>query len=249
MAASTSKPQEAVNMYEDYSSGRHLSETVEAFLRRLPPLSTSIMDYGPWIYCASPYASKGNGPEDQATLVRRGRQLLKKFTALKAGIEASMPGKSKGVITRQLDVDWTGHTTPQAIRTRPSRPRARNRLHVRQMDAIPLPPDLNTAWSLVAHGTVAGELGHAAKVATDDGSQNARLICIYTPDFGDKEDVKRVLERILAMGLCNRNGAIGEGKAIYYKADAYTYLELMGGNEFGLKTSLFSNREVLAEGK
>ena len=102
MAASTSKPQEAVNRYEDYPSGRHLSETVEAFLRRLPPLSTSVTDYGPWIYCANPYASKGNGPEDQATLVRRGRQLLKEFTALKAGIEASVPGKSKGVITRQV---------------------------------------------------------------------------------------------------------------------------------------------------
>ena len=114
---------------------------------------------------------------------------------------------------------------------------------------FPSPPDVNTTWSRVAHGTVAGELGYAAKVATDDGSQNARLICIYTPDFGDKEDVKRVLERILAMGLCNRNGAIGEGKAIYYKADAYTYLELMRGNEFGLKTSLFSSRELLGKGK
>lgn len=102
MAASASKSQEAVNMYEDYLSGRHLSENVEAFLRRLPPLITGIMDYGPWIYCANPYASKGNGPADQATLVRRGRQLLKEFTALKAGIEAYMPGKSKGVVTRQV---------------------------------------------------------------------------------------------------------------------------------------------------
>ena len=114
---------------------------------------------------------------------------------------------------------------------------------------FPSPSDVNSAWSLVTHATVAGELGHAAKVATDDGTQNTRLICIYTPDFSDKGDIKRVLERLLAMGLCNKNGAIGEGKAIYYKADAYTYLELMGGNEFGLKATLFSSWEILGEGK
>lgn len=38
-------------------------------------------------------------------------------------------------------------------------------------------------------------------------------------------------------------------KGIYYKADVYTYLDLMGGNEFGLKTSLFSSRDVLGKGK
>ena len=51
------------------------------------------------------------------------------------------------------------------------------------------------------------------------------------------------------MGLCNRNGALAEGRAIYYKADAYTYLELNSGNEYGLKASMFSSREILGEGK
>ena len=114
---------------------------------------------------------------------------------------------------------------------------------------FPTPSDVTIHWSLVAKATVAGELGHAAKVATNDGTQNARLICIYTPDFSDKKDVKRVLERLVAMGLCNRNGARAEGHAIYYKADAYTYLELNSANEFGLKTSMFSSREVLGKGE
>ena len=114
---------------------------------------------------------------------------------------------------------------------------------------FPSASDVNTYWSLVAKGTIAGDLGHAAKVATDDGTQNTRLICIYTPDFSDKKDVKRVLERLLAMGLCNRNGALAEGRAIYYKADAYTYLELNSGNEYGLKASMFSSRDLLTEGK
>ena len=114
---------------------------------------------------------------------------------------------------------------------------------------FPSASEVNHHWSLVAQGTIAGELGHAAKVATDDGTQNSRLICIYTPDFTDKKDVKRVLERLCEMGLCNRNGALAQGRAIYYKADAWTYLELNSGNEYGLRASMFSSREVLGEGK
>ena len=110
--------------------------------------------------------------------------------------------------------------------------------------------EVNHTWSLIATATIAGELGHAAKVATNDGTQNSRLICVYTPDFSDKKDVKRVLERLCEMGLCTSNGAMAsEGRAIYYKADAWTYLELNSGNEYGLKASMFSSREVLGEGK
>ncbi len=58
-----------------------------------------------------------------------------------------------------------------------------------------------------------------------------------------------MLERLLALELVNRNGAMGEGYAIYYKADAYTYLDIMSKNEWGLKPSLCSSREMLGEGK
>ena len=93
---------EAFNIYEDYPSGRQLSETVETFLKRLPPLSTSMIEYGPWIYVANPYSPMSQAREDQATFVRKGRELLEEFTALKAGIEASMPGKAKAVIGRKV---------------------------------------------------------------------------------------------------------------------------------------------------
>ena len=102
MANSVPKPQEAFNPYEDYPSGRHLSENVENFLRRMPPLSTSIVDYGPWIYIANPFCPKSQPGEDQATFVRRGLQLLKEFTVARVGIERSMPGKAKSVIGRKV---------------------------------------------------------------------------------------------------------------------------------------------------
>ena len=104
MAIPITKPQEAFNPYEDYPSGRHLSETVEAFMKCLPPLSTSIIEYGPWIYIANPYFPRSHAHEDQATFIHKGHQLLEDFTAVKAGIEQSMPGKAKTVIGRKVTV-------------------------------------------------------------------------------------------------------------------------------------------------
>ena len=115
---------------------------------------------------------------------------------------------------------------------------------------FPHPDDVNSTWSRVATNTVKNELGIAAKVAALEGEPDkARLICVYTENFEDKKDVLRVLEKLLELGLCNRNGAIADGRAIYYKTDAYTYLDIMGGNEWGLKASLYSSREILAKGK
>ena len=67
-----------------------------------------------------------------------------------------------------------------------------------------------------------GHLGVAAKVATDDGEagNKARLIAIYTRDYEDREDVKRVLKKLVELNLVRR----GE-RPIYYKRDALTYLD------------------------
>ncbi len=102
MAIPVTKSQEAFNPYEDYPSGRHLSESIEVFMKRLPPLSTSIIECGPWIYVANPYSPRSQAREDQATFVRKGHELLEEFTAVKAGIEMSMPGKAKTVIGRKV---------------------------------------------------------------------------------------------------------------------------------------------------
>ena len=102
---------------------------------------------------------------------------------------------------------------------------------------------MNRIWDIIAHATAAGELGHAAKVAADDGSGNAkaRLICVYTEDYNDKSEVQRVLQAL------NRMGFIQGDRGIYYKADAYTHLEINGGNEWGLKASLYASKDVLKD--
>lgn len=235
-------------MYEGESSARsarQLCETAAAFLQRLPPLTSHVADHGPWIYVANPHTNFRHTTENRRALKEKGQQLLDDFREMKASMEASTAGKTKSIIgkqiiqlRKQLQTDIfaaakaTGCTSGKWM-------------------LFPIPDDVNSYWSLVATGTVANELGHAAKVGTDDGTgdRSPRLICIYTDDFEDKEDVKRVLRRLVGMGLVNKKGPMGEGRPIYYKADAFTYLDIMGGNEFGLKPSLYSSKSIVAEGE
>ncbi len=239
-------PKVLYNAYEGDLCGRQLSEIVPEFLARCPPLTTHMANLGPWIYIGNPQTNFRHTNEDRQGFMVRGCEVLQDFDSVKAGIEASMAGKAKTTITRKLT---------------PLRKRVQTDLLAAAQEKgctsgkwmlFPSPDHVNSSWSLVATATANDELGIAAKVAAYDGDDDpskARLICVYTENFEDKEDVKRVLERIYAMGLCNRNGAIAEGKAIYYKTDAYTYLDITGGNEWGLRASLYSSRELLAEGK
>ncbi|MCJ1274055.1 hypothetical protein MMC21_001849 [Puttea exsequens] len=245
MAASntiTTVPKPAVNLMENQPSGRHLSESVSDFLTRLPPRTTQIADAGPWIYISHFYTAPGS--DDQKTFKARGTELLHDYKEAAKAVEKSMAGNAKNGVTRQLD---------------PLRKQLESDIFkaARETGCVsgkwmlfPSPQEVDRCWRLVAEGTAAGQLGFAAKVATDDGSHaHTRLICIYTLDFGGKADVKRVVEKLVEVGLVKRSGAIGEGRAIYYKADCYTYLDITGGNEWGLKPSLYSSRDLLGESR
>lgn len=116
---------------------------------------------------------------------------------------------------------------------------------------FPSPADVNRVWRLVAEAVVDGRLGDTAKVAPADPpnpfvpapkKQTSRLICVYTKDFSDLEDVKRVLGELIELGLAPRNASDG---AIYYKADAFTYLGLDALNPYGLKASLYSSKDIM----
>jgi len=102
--------------------------------------------------------------------------------------------------------------------------------------------DVNDVWAVVARATVVGDLGIAAKVAPTDGdnSRNEHLICIYTEDFSNIEDVKRVVAKLKDLGCITTRG-----RAIYYKPDMYTRLNINSGNEWNIKASLYSSTEIL----
>lgn len=227
------------NMYEKYPTGRQLSETVAEFLARLPPSSTSISEGGPWIYIANPRYVDRPLSEDLPRFREVGQRLLDKYTALKEHTEASMNGKPAATVTKklmphrkQLEKDIIVAAREHGIKGG----KWMLFLSAEKVDAV---------WSLVAHAVAESELGHAAKVAADDGKSATRLICIYTEDHKDVADVKRVLQRLVDLDLVKE----GNERGIYYKADALTYLDIMSGNQWGLKPTLYSSKEMLAPGK
>jgi hypothetical protein len=103
--------------------------------------------------------------------------------------------------------------------------------------------EVDDVWRTVCEGVDAGRLGTAAKVSTTcQEGDSARLICVYTKDFTDLEDVKRVLLALVDMGLVRADMPRG----IMYKCDAYTYLGIYGKNEYGLRASIYGSKEMLA---
>ena len=110
---------------------------------------------------------------------------------------------------------------------------------------FPGPADLPRYWRLVAEATSQGKLGPTSKVATYDPHDGKveTLICVYTHTFADQGDVHRVLEQLLDLGLCTK-----DGKPIYYKTDAYTYLDIKSDNPYKLRASLFSSKDMFANG-
>ncbi|KAI4260879.1 MAG: hypothetical protein LQ352_000034 [Teloschistes flavicans] len=242
IAATSHKIAEAVsakplyNPYEGHISGRQLAESVEDFLQRLPPLTTRVSVEYPWIYVANPCAGSRPTDRDGAGFTPPAEALLQEFTEKREAIEIRMKGKAKGSITRKL--------TPlrQGLEEKLLTLARETRFTSGKWILFPCPADVNRQWAAVAPAVVSGELGTAAKVAPNDGSgdQSPRVICVYTKDFSNLEDVKRVLARLAELGLAKKFDG-----GIYYKVDAFTELGINAGNEWGLKPSMYSSKELL----
>ncbi|KAL8723700.1 MAG: hypothetical protein Q9181_007220 [Wetmoreana brouardii] len=240
-ASSSSPSKPLYNPYEGHISGRQLNESVVDFLKRLPPLTTSVSHQHPWIYIANPHASSRPTDRDTASFKNVAEMLLEDFMKQKDAIEKAMMEKAKGSITKKL--------TPlrKALEQKLLALAKEYYFTSGKWMLFPSPDDVNRQWAIVAEATVNRELGTAAKVAPDDGKGDRvpRLICVYTKDFSDMEDVRRVLDRLVELGLVNK----ADQRGIHYKADAFTELGINSGNEWGLKPSLYASKDVLGGGK
>jgi len=94
-----------------------------------------------------------------------------------------------------------------------------------------------SVWKRVCQAVIANTLGTGAKIAASGPS---RLICIYTKDFDDTEDVTRVLHALRDIEVLPQNGSI------YYKPDCFTYLQIYNSNKWGFKSSLYESAGVFA---
>ncbi|MCJ1259951.1 hypothetical protein MMC24_007790 [Lignoscripta atroalba] len=240
---SSTAPLKLYNPYEGSLSARQLSESIPSFLSRLPPSTTSSLTTGPWISIANPYTTHRLTSSDWASFITLGERILSSFTAQKSALESSMKGRPKGAITRKL--------TPlrKTVEEQLLAAAKETRCTSGKWMLFPMPEEVDRTWEAVAQGTARGELGIAAKVATDEGGGDRvpRLVCVYTADFADKKDVRRVLEGLVEMGLVKKRGVMGEERGVFYKCDAYTHLGINSGNEWGLKASLYASKDVLAQ--
>ena len=93
------------NPLEGVESARQLDETVDQFLKRLPPASSSFV--GPWIWVTNPDAEDKDEQsredrEEGDSFGARCSAILKDYSTAAARIESEMVGKAKGSITRKL---------------------------------------------------------------------------------------------------------------------------------------------------
>jgi len=77
---------------------------------------------------------------------------------------------------------------------------------------------IDEVWAKIKKATKEGKLGDSAKVATAKPNPNAtnpatKVICVYTYDWADEKDVKRVREELRILGITTK---------IPYKADEDT---------------------------
>jgi hypothetical protein len=174
---------------------------------------------------------------DIATLLKRGNELLQTYdeeaSTLRAAHDKS-GAKTTAALTRKLNP--LRRTLEQNIFALAKETGVTSGKWM----FFPSVDYVDSVWKTVVTALDKGELGNTAKVATDDGSGQARLICVFTEDFSDMEDVKRVLTTLVEKGLVDE-----EARPIYYKCDAYTHLDIKSNNAYGLKASLFSSRDIL----
>lgn len=242
------------NPYEGNLLGKQDDESFSEFLNRLPA-STTTTASGPWILLSNPQIPSTQPDIDIGGFKQAGFALLDTYLDLQHKISAQNPDKPVSTINTMLQRDRSRLETSIKDLARSS-----NILSGKWLIFVP-PHDIDSVWATVAQHTFAGNLGSAAKVSTrpvpdnnntndesedEDGTKATRLVCIYTADFLDIEDIKRVLTQMLKLKLVeDRESA----RPIYYKCDAYSYLDIKSGNEFKLKASCYSSRELFADMK
>jgi hypothetical protein len=109
---------------------------------------------------------------------------------------------------------------------------------------FPTDEDAPKVWLQVVEAVSAGQLGIAAKIATaSKPGERTHLVCIYTKDFTDVVDVRRQLETMADLRLVDRNSSRG----IWYKCDAFTYLNIYSDNPYGLKASQYGSKDIFTK--
>ncbi|KAK3322098.1 hypothetical protein B0H66DRAFT_601575 [Apodospora peruviana] len=220
------------NMFAGLVGAWQLSESIDDFLARLPPSTTERMAGVDWIRIANPFAAPLDRPA-LGTFREAGKERLQLLSAFADASNSS--GKHRLLVKKEIQKereDCVRDLRELAVVCRV--------LGGKWM-LFPGPEEVDEVWSRVAHATAENKLGIVAKVEPRFLTEKARLICVYTKDFRDKGDIARVLNRLRQLHLVRACG-----KQIYYKCDAWTELDIYGGNDWGISASMHSSNEIFA---
>jgi hypothetical protein len=101
------------------------------------------------------------------------------------------------------------------------------------------PDAVDELWPRLKESTHHGRLGVSMKATTaaNPGREAGGLICVYTQDWRDIADIRRVLSELRSLGIADK---------LYYKADAQTLRGLSGSIYCSPRSTAL---EVTAKGK
>ncbi|GAW17867.1 hypothetical protein ANO14919_073340 [Xylariales sp. No.14919] len=230
-----------------------LTESVDAFLSRLPPATTEETPDHRWIWVCNPYIKQKSRHEAENQRVRGGEDEAPEAegadiaTLMEAGEERlhfassfidqfRVPGISGALFireTKKAGMDAANDILSLAKRLR---------VTCGKWMLFCTVFEVNEVWGTIAKATANNELGIGAKVAVKSNVDHRmeRLICVYTADFSDKSEVTRVAEKLKQLGLV-------KDKPLYYKPDAYTYLGIASGNPWEIRASIYDTRSLLGK--
>ncbi|KAI6803518.1 hypothetical protein KC361_g700 [Hortaea werneckii] len=239
--ASDADHSSGLRSHKDPAVWQSETEDILTFLRRLPVEDPLTNHVGPWLWVRDPgRAEKEHEVQKRtalASFIGSANTFLEDFKGQEIKIKSIMQDKAPATITKKL---------------KPRREQLEDDLVKLAVESgttygkwmlFPPPVDLPRTWRLVAEATAAGKLGPATKVATHDPSSTKpeRVICVYTFDFTDVKDVRRVLHELAELGLCGPR----DQRGIFYKADAWTYMDFKSDNPYKIKASFYSSRAML----
>jgi hypothetical protein len=87
---------------------------------------------------------------------------------------------------------------------------------------------IDILWHCIATATYFGTLGIAAKVSPRSDSEH--VICVFTRDYTDVDDVNRVRDGLRRIGVEN---------VIGYKSDIYTHCGIYQNNPWGISPTRY----------
>ncbi|KAI1759253.1 DUF1917-domain-containing protein [Hypoxylon sp. FL1150] len=241
------------NPYAGIKYAWQLTETIQNFLERVPPATTDQTPDDPWIWVCNPYIKRQKKREASNQLVRGGEDEAPEEEGADLGsvIEGGMArlhlaskfisfckssGNQPALVTRECRKAGT-----DAAKDILDLAKA-HRVKCGKWMLFCTVLQVNEIWEIVAKATANNELGIAAKVAprlTTD-KRTDRLICVYTADFSDTNDVRRVAQRLKQLRLIQ-----SDGRPLYYKPDVYTYLGIAHGNPWEIRASIYDSTSML----